>query len=163
MYTKPRLIATEDAKLLISRLESPEMTWNDSFELLRQHLGKYSIYADDNPVTHYSVYRYLARCLICQNHETGQFSTQNQAKHEHFKHCAIEHGYVFPENIVLRVEDEDLQQVIILSQLYGLPLPHIQCSKRCIKQFRDDNGVLKQVCAVHEGNNYQEKFNMMFL
>lgn len=144
-----KVLPVHGLDLLKLQIEEP-LRWVDSYDMYgeRTKAGKSG---DPSDFDNYGVFK--AKCKLC-NKFSQQSKRPEQAKYFHFVHCSREHGYIFDEEQQFKTEDETLQQVIIASQLYGLPLPGYEDHEKCIKQHREG----KIVCAVHEGNEYVEKF-----
>jgi hypothetical protein len=135
------------------------MLWTESYEIRGMHEGNYTLIADGRPVKQFNQYWYIARCLICHNNETEQFSDQVAAKYQHFVHCCREHDYVFPGDAAksfFQVDNQLLQDAIIASIEHDLPMPGFEDHSKCVKQHRDS----KVVCVIHAGNEYKRKIWM---
>jgi hypothetical protein len=146
--------SVQDLQLLKTQLEGP-MLWSESYEIKGIHQGTYQLIGDGRPLGQYSDSWYYATCLICNDHNTKQYGTKNEACHQHFYHCAEQHRYVFPEGdeATFLVEDKQLQQAIMLAMEHDLPMPGYEDHSNCIRQHRDS----KQICVVHTGNEYRNK------
>ena len=129
----PSLLSSEELDLFIGRLESPRLTWNESYDLKGMRSG-----------FEVEQYWFYAICKLC-NSSSEDCDTAFDAKIEHFKHCSRQHSYVFPENSPVQGAKTTLQEIIIGSMLYDLPLPGYEDHKNCVKQFKGD----RIVCIEH--------------
>jgi hypothetical protein len=130
------------------------LTWPDSYELYGKRAGTYTNYADNIPIGTYHDDYWYADCKLCE-HSTKIRPTHAEAIEDHFLHCAREHGYVYPADKVLKVADRELQNLIQLAKEYDLPVPHLECTENCIRQYRNVGNDVIIVCGIHEGNEHK--------
>lgn len=127
--------------------------WSDSYEMYGE---RYSHVTDAFDLSRYENYsKFKARCKVCSGF-TEQFKSSSDAVHAHFIHCSKTHGYIFPEDYdkkLFKVSDRKLQDLIMLCMDYQLPLPEYDFHTFCVKQYVAG----KELCVVHEGNEYGSK------
>ena len=126
---------SSDSKIFLRRLELPRLAWSESFELQGMRSG----YSDNEQ------YWFMTTCKICGDSDLETYDTAFQAKIAHFKHCSRKHGYIFEADSPVQGTKSNIQEVIIDSMLYDLPLPGYESHKGCVKQLIDD----KIVCIEH--------------
>jgi hypothetical protein len=145
----------EELQLLKLQIEGP-MKWSESYKLYGIRQGSYTLMADDQQVRTFEDNCYYATCLVCDNYRTPEFTDSSSAVHDHFMHCAGNHGYIFPVGYSkdkFKVADRQLQDLIQSCQVYNLPFYGYDDHTDCIMQYRqEEDGKHHVVCAVHKGN-----------